>query len=63
MGFRVAAKCRYCGTKVDVFGDLCDDCFIDNDCTDNGVIALINADLAAINARLDVTAVGEGADA
>lgn len=67
MGFRVAARCRFCGTKVEYFGDLCTDCdtpdrYDEDGAILDGTIRLANADRAAIDAKLDATAIGEGAD-
>lgn len=61
------ARCRFCGTKVTYFGDLCTGCDTPDRYDEDGIVldgigALTRADTAALAAKADATAVGEGAD-
>lgn len=59
---RITARCRFCGTPVTYFGDLCTDCECLGTETNAALLAITAADTAALNARLDATAIGEGGD-
>ena len=44
-------KCRYCGTKVSYFGEICTDC-VDDDVYGNDTMEIINADMRAMQDRM-----------
>jgi predicted amidophosphoribosyltransferase len=53
----ISAKCRYCGHKVQYFGDLCAECEATcdrdeyGDSIQNPTMSIINADLASMSER------------
>ena len=51
---KLKPECRYCGTRVEFFGDVCDGCDTGN-AIDDGVAALAAADIARLRERMDET--------